>query len=166
MLITIARSGIKAYIYDVFALVKENWHTPLFRQSIRIVRTLAKILGEYIDTEPRELHTRPHTHTPVIYMATVRVLMPRYSPAGEEFRVFVPEILPLLLTSLLNDARGTGSISTQDLPRNSSLANLKESSVELILRTRPIHLLIVRVCVCVCACLEMPCVHCWFNGQQ
>jgi hypothetical protein len=52
LLITIARSGIKAYIYDIFALVKENWHTPLFRQSIRIVRTLAKILGKYIGTDP------------------------------------------------------------------------------------------------------------------
>jgi hypothetical protein len=46
LLITVARSGIKPYIYDIFALVKENWHTPLFRQSIRIVRTLAKILGK------------------------------------------------------------------------------------------------------------------------
>lgn len=45
LLIRIARSGIRHYIYDIFALIKDNWNTTLFRPSVSIVETLAKILG-------------------------------------------------------------------------------------------------------------------------
>jgi hypothetical protein len=47
----------------------------------------------------------------------------------------VPEILPLLLTSLLNDARGSGTTNQEHLTRNTSTLNLNASVDHMILRT-------------------------------
>ncbi len=83
-------------MYDILDIVQENWnHNVLSHQSIMVATELAKILGI-----PFTLLT---SHIFFAYSVNIRL------SKGDEFRVYLPEIVHILLSTLYNDARGTAA---------------------------------------------------------